>query len=56
MPGLSERDIEQFKSEGYVVQKGVFSNDEMNELYIAYYDLAYHQAKRKNLLKNTPPR
>lgn len=55
MPALSKKDIEHYRVEGYVIQKGVFSKDEMNDLYIAYYDLAYHQAKRKNLLKNTPP-
>lgn len=54
---FSEEEILHFKEEGYVIQRGVYSASEMRELFLTYYDLCYHQAKRCDLLRaiDTPP-
>ena len=41
--------LKEFKENGYIIQRGIYSDDDFEELFIAFYDLALSSAKRNSI-------
>ena len=47
--GYREDLLREFDKKGYIIQRGIYSEDDFEELFIAFYDLALSCAKRNNI-------
>ncbi len=41
--------LREFDRKGYIIQRGIYSEEDFEELFFAFYDLALSCAKRNNI-------